>query len=368
MTRRLFSLIAVALLVASCSKGETAPTSVATIPTTTTTLPPTTTTKPIPMPLTGLPKQPGEDPTRPVVGVKVENDPVARPLAGFEKADVVYEEEVEGGYTRFILLFQSEDADIVGSVRSVRPVDPDILVQYGHPILAASGGIPTFENLVVSAGIVGVFESADGVTAGALTRRSDRYAPHNLYANISAVREFVAKSGQGQDTSPPPANLFPFGARELTRTTTATTDTVSATVSGATKATSAVVHFGSQPMEWSYEQGRWVRYDGVGTGDAFVTEEGSGVTGDNIAIMSVNPLATGNVDPSGADVPSWEVVGTGPLTFLTSDGHAITGTWSRPSLEDVTKFLDGAGKVIPFTPGRTWIQLLPEGRTVDTSA
>src|SRR5216117_2478023 len=53
-------------------------------------------------------------PDRPALAIKVENLPEARPQAGLEKADVVYEEPVEGGITRFIVVYQCQDADRVG--------------------------------------------------------------------------------------------------------------------------------------------------------------------------------------------------------------------------------------------------------------
>ena len=50
----------------------------------------------------GEPSRPGP----PALAVKVENAPEARPQASLNDADVVVEEPVEGGYTRFIAIFQ----------------------------------------------------------------------------------------------------------------------------------------------------------------------------------------------------------------------------------------------------------------------
>ena len=48
-------------------------------------------------PLTGLPAPGGHVPHRAAVAVKVENLPEARPQYGLDKADIVFEEPVEGG-------------------------------------------------------------------------------------------------------------------------------------------------------------------------------------------------------------------------------------------------------------------------------
>ena len=107
---------------------------------TTTTVPATTTTvAPPTAPLTGLPDPTGASRARPVLSVKVENTPDARPQAGIDQADVVYEEVVEGNITRFLAMFNSTVPAVIGPVRSVRQEDPDIVWPVGG-IFAYSGG------------------------------------------------------------------------------------------------------------------------------------------------------------------------------------------------------------------------------------
>ena len=60
---------------------------------------------------------------RTAVAVKVENIAASRPQAGLNEADVVYEELVEGGISRFAAVFHSQDSDPVGPVRSARSTD-----------------------------------------------------------------------------------------------------------------------------------------------------------------------------------------------------------------------------------------------------
>src|SRR5204863_325092 len=81
---------------------------------------------------------------RPAVVVKIDNNAAARPQAGLDAADVVYEEVTEG-ITRFVVVFQSTDADPIGPVRSVRPADPLIVAPLGG-LLVFSGGAP---NIVI---------------------------------------------------------------------------------------------------------------------------------------------------------------------------------------------------------------------------
>ncbi len=59
--------------------------------------------------------------TRRPLAVMVENHPDARPQVGLIHADWVFEAIVEGGITRFMAVFSSEDADTIGPIRSARP-------------------------------------------------------------------------------------------------------------------------------------------------------------------------------------------------------------------------------------------------------
>ena len=54
------------------------------------------------------------------VAVMVNNHPAARPQSGLNKADIVYELLAEGDVTRFLAIFQSEQPDNMGPVRSAR--------------------------------------------------------------------------------------------------------------------------------------------------------------------------------------------------------------------------------------------------------
>jgi hypothetical protein len=52
------------------------------------------------------------------------------------------------------------------------------------------------------------------------------------------------------------------------------------------------------------------------------------------------------------------LTGSGRAEIL-RNGVAISGTWSRPNLGEVTQLLDSKGQAIPLSPGATWIELVP---------
>ena len=74
-----------------------------------------------------------------MIAVKIDDTAPGRPQVGIDKADIVYIEEVEGGLTRLAAVFGT-NKPAVGYVRSTRPSDPDLLLQYGKITEAYSGG------------------------------------------------------------------------------------------------------------------------------------------------------------------------------------------------------------------------------------
>src|SRR5438445_1471791 len=140
---------------------------------------PSTSPPPPVCPLTGVnPK--GSVPNRPALAMKVENLPSARPQTGLSWADIVYEEPVEGSITRFIVVYQCQDASRVEPVRSARLTDPDILVQFGKPLFAYAGGVPKVVTAVREAGLIDVNFNTPRAAAD-YHRDPNRSAPHDLY-------------------------------------------------------------------------------------------------------------------------------------------------------------------------------------------
>ena len=136
-------------------------------------------------PLTGAPAPGGEIPDRPALAVKIENAPEARPQAALNEADVVVEEPVEGGYTRFIAVFQCDDSDRVGPVRSGRTTDPDYLRQLGPAVFGYAGGRNVVKLEVPKVGLVDVnyIIAADAWDGAAKRIRS----VHLPYSGVSDV-------------------------------------------------------------------------------------------------------------------------------------------------------------------------------------
>ncbi|MBI2237735.1 MAG: DUF3048 domain-containing protein [Actinobacteria bacterium] len=292
-------------------------------------------------PLTGQPAPNGVVPDRPALGVKVENLPEARPQVGLQNADIVYEEPVEGGITRFIVVFQCHDAGRVGPVRSGRATDPDVLVQFGRPAMGYAGGVNKVKKAIEGAGLIDVnyIEAAK-----AYTRDPNRAAPHDLYTTTAALYRAAASS----DGAPEPVFAYGVDLRGRARRV----GSVHLAFSGASD-----VYW-----TWSRREGAWLRSHGT---EPHLLEDGTRVAAANVVVMLVEVRAGTVVDAAGNPSPEVTLTGSGKA-YVLRDGRMIVGRWERPALSDVTTFVAKDGSEIALAPGITWVELLPSTIPVET--
>jgi Protein of unknown function (DUF3048) N-terminal domain/Protein of unknown function (DUF3048) C-terminal domain len=282
-------------------------------------------------PLTGRPDPTGFAHRRAALAVKIENTPDARPQAGLDTADVVYEEQVEGGITRFWAVFNSVSPGDIGPIRSVRAMDPTIVTPLGG-VAAFSGGTLGNETLIRQAPVTWV----DQTNAGpAFYRTSTRAAPHNLYAHAALLWERPARP-----VPPPP--LFHYR------------DAVPSHLG--TPATTVTLGFAS-PYNVTYryqaQTHTWLRAYGTTPHRA---ASGRPLAPTNVIIQFVTYGSGGDAQLLG-DAPDQRA-------WVLRDGTLITGQWAKPDAATPTQFTDPSGAPIALRPGPTWVELLPAGAPV----
>jgi hypothetical protein len=318
--------------------------------TTTTTTEATTSTTaaaPVPVaPLTGVPGDYGDRLNRAAVVVKIDNgEPKARPQAGLNQADVVYEERVEGSVTRLLAIFHSTDAAPVGPVRSARTSDIAVFTPLHRPYFAWSGANPTFARRVRAANM---FDVGYDARTDAFFREPSRPAPSNLMLRSTAEMTAIPNEG----SAPPPA-LFQFRAANQP-------------VAHLEPVAGAAVSFGgaagSAPTEWRWNGTGWARTQ---KGTPHVDAAGVQVAPANVVIQFVDYAPTDVTDQFGVRIPEAQLVGEGEVWILTGGGSApaglVVGRWAKPSLDAVTTYTDVDGNPILLTPGRTWVVLPSAG-------
>jgi hypothetical protein len=289
-------------------------------------------------PLTGLPDPSGKSQTRPALDVKIENTPAARPQTGLDAADVVYEEVVDGGITRFLAIYNSTSPPVVGPVRSVRGIDPQLVSPVGG-VFVYSGGAAQEIARIRTAPVVLVDESAAG---GAMYRDHSRRSPHNLYARPDQL------FGRGGKPVPPPPLFQYLGAGAVFNGQPASSFTVNQSPDR-----------GYDPTyTWDAASGTWKRSYG---GTPFTMTDGTQVAPTNVVVQ-----ATVYTPAPGAAGAVGQTVGQGQV-WVFSGGKVAEGTWSRSNVNAPTRYTDANGAPILLTPGRTWVELAMNGGGVNVS-
>ncbi len=312
----------------------------------------TSTAPPLPTviaPLTGLavPVSPADN--RPALSVKIGNQAGAMPQSGLDRADLVTEALVEGGLTRLLATFQSEDAPRVGPIRSARPVDGPLLRELGGGIFAYSGAAAG-EIAPVKATSTATLLSY-GAGLGVFERLTGRAAPDDVVASTAGLEQAGLRAGARRA---PPPQLFTYAASGATPASGAAV----AAAPGAEPASRVSVVMSPQSSAaWAWDRASraWQRNQ---DGSPDVLAGGARVTAANVVVMSVAIGHTGIFDSLHHEDPLVEVVGSGPCWVL-RDGTVMVGTWQRPSLDTSLRLVDASGGVIPLAPGRTWIELQP---------
>jgi len=300
-------------------------------------------------PLTGAPSPSRSVPARPALGVKIGNYTGDRPSTGLNQADMVFEEPVEGGITRLVAVFQCQAPALVGDVRSAREPDVAILSQLSDPIFAHVGGIQPVINLLAGAPLIDknlYYNSSGGST---IIVKSGRVAPYSSFVNTSTL--------WGLDSSDvtPPAPIFTYST---------------GLPAGSVPGSGASVHipFSSTSdvtWTWSASVAKYLRSY---SGEPDILLDGTQTAATNVVIMSVQTFQGPWLEN---DVGGYEVevtaTGSGALVVM-RNGVAVSGTWTRPNVNQPAALTTTGGSPIALQPGNTWIELVPDGITVTPSA
>ena len=304
---------------------------------------PPTTSSPAPTPSTSTPAPPTVNPLNgvtkpssgPVVAVKIDDTENGRPQKNINQADIVYIEQVEGGLTRLLAIFDSK-LPVVEAVRSTRASDPELVEQYGPIAYVASGGASNPLSVLDHSPLKAAIN--DRGYAG-FSRDPNRPAPYNLLANLLTI---------GTKLKGPAAKPVGFvwsAAADLTADPAA--PHVYTTV-------------GSTAIRFDYSTAlkRYVRVIG---GAVQHTAAGTVISTPNVIVQFCSvTVYTKDIDVNGNPSKYTHTIGSGKVVVF-RNGRAITGTWSRPSAASGTTFKDAAGNPIPLAPGGAWVVLVANG-------
>ncbi len=329
-------------------------------------------------PLTGLPYPSDEARTRRNLIVKVSNyTPVVRPQSGLSNADIVYEYEVEGGVTRFAAIFRSQGSEHVGSIRSGRLLDLELMTMY-NAILAYSGSNDPIKKMILEGycinekgGALPCAPDAEKVKTSlrfqALTPQFGDNCPpfcrfprpglafeHTLFGNTFQMWDLAAKRSNNTGTA----------AKGLAFDTTPDDG-------GKNANDIAIKWYHDQDARWQYNptDGKYYRWNtGLPHIDA---NTGNQISADNVVILQAYHVNRPDIYESETGSPAVEIQLWGAdKAFVFRDGKWYQGIWRRNRDRGGLLLYYADNKTpIHLKPGQTWFEIVrPEmsGVTVST--
>lgn len=333
--RRLIgALVALGLVLPACGGGGADTVDTADAEGASTTVPSIASTEPI-YPLTGLPITDEAAAKRIAIVAKIDNHPASRPQTGLNKADIVFEENVES-LTRFAAVFHSQGSDPVGPIRSGRTQDVDMLGSLNDPLFAWSGGNARVTKVINASDLVNVGHSASRGKGG-YYREKSRKAPHNLYAKTTNLWTLAP-----EDSGPPPQQFAYRGPSDAKPATAATID-------------GAKVSMYNVKVYWKWDaaSSSFLRFTQNLKGELEPHEsDGAQVSAKNVLVLYHTYLRS----KADRKSPHADTTGKG-AGFVLTDGAVIPVTWRRPNRDVPYQLTDAAGAVTRLTPGNTWIQV-----------
>ena len=317
--------------------------------------------------LTGLPGPPDAQ-LRPIMMVKIENDPTVRPQTGLDHADMVVEELVEGGITRFAAAYQSDIPDEIGPVRSIRHVDASLATPIAD-VFVFSGGAPRTMRFVrrkLPTNITVVTEGGVG-----MRRVRKHRPPHNIFLTPAKLLDTIAVTdtpSTGFFATPDnagPITADPLASEEGTPVPTQSAiPTVEPEIPAAVAKVAVTFSYREKPT-WTWDGTQWRRAEGK---KKFTNPAGEQLGVDTLVILYVRTIDAGYRDPAGSYVPRTVITGSGD-GYLLSDGTGRKVRWYKQHVRDVMTLVDESGSVVSLPKGTSWVSLVPiDGGQVEFSA
>ncbi|MFA5185910.1 MAG: DUF3048 domain-containing protein [Patescibacteria group bacterium] len=267
--------------------------------------------------------------------VMVENHTDARPLSGPASANLVFEVPVEGGITRYMLVFDATTTvDSIGPVRSARAYYVD-LADGLNAVYAHVGGSPeALDNIKKMSGFRDLNEFSNGKY---FWRSSKRYAPHNTYTRTDLLHDAA-------DTKKFKEGHFNGWHYKEDDAMESTTSSVRGTDNGP-----KIPYGGSYNASWKYDRASNM-YERHESGELQKDADGTVVKAKNIVVLDTDGETYDNYGRL-----KIRTTGRGKA-ILYRDGKSHEIVWRRNAGENFRfEGLDGTDAM--FNRGTTWVEV-----------
>lgn len=273
------------------------------------------------------------------IAIMIDNHDDARPQVGLNKAYIVYEIVVEGGYTRMMPVFKGVDIDEIGPVRSARHYFLDYALE-NDAIYIHYGGSPQalsdIDKLDVTA-INGIYQSTSS-----FWRVSGKASPHDVITSTNKILS-IAKDKKYRTTSDK-NSVLNYTTNEVT-------------LEGEMDAIDVYIPFStSQNVSFKYDSDKkvYVKYANKKKQSDWRTKED--ITTKNIIITFAENYTLNDI--SGKGRQGLNNVKTLDGYYITN-GKAIKINCEKSSRNSQTIYKDLSGNEINVNDGNTYIGICP---------
>ena len=300
-------------------------------------------------PMTGLPYANDEVRARRNLIVKISNHPpIVRPQHGVNAADLVFEYEAEGNVTRFAAVYRSNAPERVGSIRSGRLLDIELLTMYSA-LLAYSGTSEPIRNIYLNSNYryrlisPSIGDNCDNAGFCRDRTLTERDYEHTLFGDTRRMWEVATRRNVNT------------GYRAVGFAFSESPDI------GGIAARDIYIHWSSRTnARWQYDEGSrtYLRY--TDHEPHFDAADGQQLWADNLVILEVPHRRRPDLFPPGSTNESLEVaLWDSGRAYVFRDGVIFVGFWKRLGRRpgEALQLMLGNSEAIPLRPGRTWISV-----------
>lgn len=282
-------------------------------------------------------------------GVVIENLVAARPQAGLDDANIVYEVLTEGGITRFLAVFAGgRDVEKIGPVRSARPYYVEWAKEY-NLLFAHAGGSPESLLAISEQKINDLNQFTNSQYYWRDKERLKTLASeHTLYTSTELLSRAL------RDKDYPLVGNFPswtFSEGAVPGNRGPATQTISINFS----TFAYKVDYTYDPVENLYSRSLAEK--------PHLMENGSQIKVKDVVVQIVPASLVPGDDKGRLRI---NTVGSGKV-ILFRDGKKFEGTWRKDAVQSRTEFLDAAGKPLPLTPGTIWVEIVSSEQQLTTT-
>lgn len=278
------------------------------------------------------------------VAVMMDNQEKARPQSGLSEADIVFELLAEGDITRFMALYQNEEPEIVGPVRSAREYFFDLANGYDALYVFSGAANEVFDELKKRD--MDYLEAETTEESEKLfVREGLRKAPHNLYLQFPSLFDIDSIQSKVPETS---YDSLPFLQDDESLVETKQIEEANFV--------EVDLFDDASSIDFEYDQAN----------EMYSRNENEETT---IELESEKPIQMKNVliaetkhsklDEEGRRKIDIE---TGGDATLLQEGKARAVSWENRDGKIIPVY---EGEALSFLPGKTWIMFVPKETAID---